>query len=202
MGRMSDAVLKKITGGDGVEIRYLYKEVQNNVRLNVRFIETVNEMPGTNDLTHALRRRLIILQCPNPVTRPDRHLSQRITANERPGILARWAVALRRLYDRKYFQVPKLSEVLLEEYLIDQDPVRQWADQRTDPWPKGTPYPELYADYRAWEQAMGMSRYGKSLTEWGSRMTSLGYPSQVKRIGKVVARCRPCRIRIGMESPI
>lgn len=201
---LSDTYLKKITGGDGVEIRFLYKEIQNNVRLSVRFIETVNEMPGTSDHTDALRRRLVILKCPNklPDGQQKRGYDRQILSSEGPGILVRLVTALQSLYARGRFAVPEASRVFVEDYLIDNDPVHLWMVQRTEPDYRGTPSSELYADFRDWQQISGMSRYALSVVQWGSRVTQLGYASEIARRGRVSQRIRKLRVRPGMETPI
>ena len=198
---ISDTYLKKITGGDPIDIRKLYGETQNNVILAVRFLELVNEMPATFDSTYALRRRLIILDCPNKVSKPDLDLDRKLY-RERPGIMRRFAAALRRLYERGHFDISDTSDKEVETYLLENDPVAYWVKDRIDPTNgKGTVSRELYADFRTWYELMG---YRAPMPEvvWGRRLTGLGFPVINTRVGKTTARYRRLEVRPGHESRI
>jgi len=200
---ISDTYLKKITGGDPIDIRKLYGETQNNVVLSVRFLELVNEMPATFDSTYALRRRLIILDCPNKVKTPDPDLDRKLYL-ERPGILRRFTSALHRLYNRGHFDISDASGKEVDTYLLENDPVAYWLQDRIDPVPqkhKGTVSRELYADFKNWHELMGY-RYPMPEVVWGRRLTGLGYPVIFTRMGKTHGRYRRLVIRAGHEARI
>ena len=200
---VSDTYLKKITGGDPIDIRKLYGEVQNNVVLSVRFLELVNEMPATSDSSYALKRRIIILDCPNKVEEPDFNLDKKLI-KERPGVLRRWVQALKRLYERGDFYVPEKSKTLVQEYMIENDPIEYWFKERTEPVPKiekMTPSRDLYADFRSWAQEMGY-KYTPPEVVWGKKLTELGFPTNNIRISKGTVKGRRLKIREGMEGNI
>lgn len=201
LNTVADTYLKKITGGDPVDIRRLYGETQNNVILSVRFLELVNEMPATMASGHAFRRRLIILDCPIRVENPDADLDRKLFA-ERPGILRRWTQALQRLYKRGFFEIPGQSTVEVEQYLRENDPVAYWIYDQLDPDEdgKGTVSRELWAEFKAWYEMMGY-KYAIPEVVWGRRLTMLGYPVIVTRINSQhIARMRRLKIKPGHEQ--
>ncbi len=186
---VSDTYLKKITGGDPIDVRQLYQETQNNVNLSVRFVELVNEMPATSDSSHALKRRIIILNCPNKVKTPDLNLDAKLY-EERSGILIRWIKSLKRLYNRKDFDEPKSSIDEVNRYMLENDSVQYWMSQCLEDCEKGTHSKELYASYLDWAKTNGYKHYFPEV-QWGRRLVSLGYPVKIKRIGK-----HPMRVRL------
>lgn len=198
LNTIADAYLKKITGEDAVDTRQLYKETSNNVKLSVRFLELVNDMPTTNDTTDALRRRMIILSCNNKVLNQDTDLQIKLRA-ERSGILKRWVNALHRLYERGQFLEPKTSTEAVDKYLLENDPVRYWIEDCCD---KGegrwSPSRELFAHYKEWADVIGLKQH-QVLNEimWGRRLVSLGYPVEVVRVGKMTVRQRRLKIKEG-----
>lgn len=188
---ISDTYLKKITGQDPVDTRRLYGETNNNVLMSSRFLELVNEMPQTSDNSHALARRLMILECPNKVTNPDPDLDRKLV-EERAGILLRWVAALERLYQRGHFDLSPKHMAAVEEYMMQNDPVKTWVTERCkaeDEGGRGTVSTDLYADFRIWMEANG---YRSPFTSvyWGTKMNAIGYPSSVKKIGGMSVRTR------------
>ena len=189
---VSDTYLKKITGGDPIDVRQLYQETRNNVSLSVRFVELVNEMPATSDSSHALKRRIIILNCPNRVKKPDLNLDAKLY-KERSGILIRWIKALKCLYERNDFDIPESSIDEVDRYMLENDSVQYWMSQCLEDCDKGTHSKELYASYLDWAKINGYKYYFPEV-QWGRRLVSLGYPAKVKRIGKHPIRARLLRI--------
>lgn len=201
---VADTYLKKITGGDPVDVRRLYGETQNNVMLSVRFIELVNEMPATNDATQALRRRLLLLDCPNKILNPDPDIDRKLLA-EKPGILRRFVMALRRLYHRGTFQISDFAQNEIDAYLVENDPVAYWLAERIDPvenFALGSPSNELWADFKSWSADMGYQRLIPEVL-WGRKLTYYGYPSVPRRLpGGRSVRVRNLAIKPGLEGPI
>ena len=196
---VSDTYLKKITGEDPIDIRLLYGEVKNNVVLSVRFLELVNEMPATSDSSDALKRRMMILLCPNKIKNPDPDLDRKLI-KERAGILRRWVTALHRLYDRGGFLEPESSKEEVNQYMLENDPVNYWITQRMDRDDEGTQSTELYADYKEWCAVVSVKPFPEVI--WGRRMTSLELPSVVKRVHKTPVRIRKIKIKKGFDLSI
>jgi len=202
LNTMADTYLKKITGEDPVDIRYLYGETRNNVMLTTRFIELVNEMPATSDNSDALKRRMIILRCENRVANPDPDLDKKLNA-ERAGIFKRWMSALGRLYKRGKFDPPMSSTEEIEDYMMENDSVKLWFHERMEECEadKGEPSNDLYGDYSEWAKNNGYRNPFISVV-WGRRMNAMGCEPYNRRLGGSVVRCRPCRLRHGSDIPI
>lgn len=192
---VSDTYLKKITGQDPIDVRMLYGETENNVKLSVRFLELVNEMPATSDSSHALRRRIIILNCPVKVENPDPYLQEKLL-KERCGILKRWASALSRLYDRGGFLEPESSTLAVDDYLTENDQVAYWIKECCVEDEEGQPTKDLYCHFREWTKEIGKNPY--DLNYWGRKMGQLGYDSKPKRIANQVVRIRGIKVRKGL----
>jgi P4 family phage/plasmid primase-like protien len=112
----------RITGGDAVAIRKLYAEVDGFVRPTARFIGSMNlDMPPYIGAPDALERRLIFLPTCGKVVQPDPQRREKLLA-ERPGILARWITAYRRLTERGHFQIPQASLDEVTAYLHAHQP--------------------------------------------------------------------------------
>ena len=113
----------RITGGDPVAIRKLYKEVQGRVTPTVRLIGSMNfDIPRAIGAGDALRRRLIFLMCGDKVEIPDPDRDSKLRA-ERPGIFLRWMLALDRLNRRTHFEIPQESLDEVMDYTTSQEPV-------------------------------------------------------------------------------
>ena len=198
LNQVSDRYLKAIVGGDPITVRQPFRAVQS-VRLSVRFVQIVNEMPRTVDLTYALQRRLIILSCPNiiPDAKQDGGLIDKLYS-ELPGVLLRWTKALKRLHRRKHFHPPESSIASVAQYIKDNDVVGLWLDERTQPDKTGVPAFELYSDFVMWEKSNNLSIRSTSIIYWRRRMQELGHPSISRGASSI--DFRGVRIRPGMET--
>ena len=195
---VADDYLKKITGGDLVDVRFLYKD-SVSMRLTVRFLELANDLPTIKDVSDAIRRRLFILTCPNKVKNPDRHLSRKLLA-ERPGILKRWTKAFRDLYKRGEFLEPESSREEVDIFLRESDPVITWFDERVVHDDTGSIGDELYFDFIEWSKRSGYNpRDIPTRIVWGKRLTAMGYPSIKPSPSAVIhVRIRKLKLRDGL----
>jgi P4 family phage/plasmid primase-like protien len=205
LNTVADTYLKKITGGDPVDVRRLYGETQNNVVLSVRFIELVNEMPTTNDASHALHRRLLLLDCPNKIKNPDLDLDRKLRL-EKSGILRRYVIALNRLYTRGTFRISEVAIKEIDDYLVENDPVAYWMTQRLEDVPniaQGMLSAELWADFRLWSTDMGYQRVVPEVI-WGRKLTGYGYPSIPHTLPghSTNRRVRKLRLKHGLQGPL
>ncbi len=193
---VADTYFKKITGGDPVDIRKLYGETRNNVQFWVRFLELVNEMPQTSDTSHALRRRMRVLPTPNKVLIPDINLDQKLIP-EYPAIFRKWVTEdIPRLYARGQFLNPEASQREVDQYMLDNDPVGAWKQERLDHCEKGTASSDLYADYAEWSSVNGYQRPYTSVF-WGKRMNDLGLGPEVTKLHGKSIRIRKVKLKEG-----
>jgi putative DNA primase/helicase len=90
--RMSEELIKSMTGGDKLVTRFLYGEFFEYLPQFKVFL-AVNHKPVIRDTTNSIWRRLRLIPFTNTFTEQerDKNFSAKIMANELPGILA-WAV--------------------------------------------------------------------------------------------------------------
>jgi P4 family phage/plasmid primase-like protien len=144
----------RITGGDAVAIRKLYAEVDGFVRPTARFVGSMNlDMPPYIGAPDALERRLIFLPTGGKVAQPDPQRRERLLA-ERPGILARWIKAYRRLNERGHFQIPQASLDEVTAYLHAHQPFDVFFGE------------ELIADPKA---DTPVAAVGKAFNDWAEK---------------------------------
>lgn len=195
LNMISDEYLKKITGEDPVDTRKLYGEIDNNVYMEVRFFESMNEMPSTSDNSKALRRRMIILKFLKQIDKPDPFFRDKLM-QELPVIFSKRLVpALHDLYARGHFDPPKSSQVELDNYMMENDPVASWIAERCKPLDeseRGTPNGDLYIDFSEWAKRNGYKPYTSVF--WGKSMTRLGFDTKVTKIGPMSIRTRGIKI--------
>jgi len=190
---------KAISGGDPVDARYLYENVQSLVRLRVRFITFCNDLPSFNDPSGAIERRMIVLPSDNPVAEEDQipEYFSRYLKHEFPGIFNRWMVALKELYATEKFTVPNSSRRAVKAVAVDNDQVRSWVQDRvlcdvhgkpvTDVEP--TPTSELYTDFLLWAESTNR-RFPLSSNTWGRTLIHLGIKPVIVKQGGRAIRCR------------
>lgn len=188
---VADDYLKRITGGDTVQLRRLYGE-PFDAKLQVRFINALNDLPQINDSSYAIERRLMILPCTNVVKEPDITLPFKLQ-QERAGVMVRLVNALRMLRDRTKFDEPTISRQEVSQYLISNDPVRYWMqERRVEPYDPGTPSMELYNDFSTFCEIANIRPL--SMAHWGIKMNAIGYDVAFKRIGGTNVRVRYLRV--------
>lgn len=181
MSNMSDAIFKQIVAGDPISIRRLYEEVDNKVRLKARLLCLANDLPTISDSSFAMRRRMLILPCPNIIdnSRKDRDLISKLKA-ERPGILYKWVQALRRLRTRGQFLEPKASIEAVNAYMKENDSVATWVDARMiaskDSW---MPAYEAYEEYQEYAKKLGF-RMPYRLPHFVSKIKDANVPVRVE----------------------
>jgi putative DNA primase/helicase len=113
IGNRADSVrvletIKSITGEDAVNIDRKNLRPLLNVRLPIRFVITVNELPNLRDASGALSSRLSILPFTESFEgREDRGLEKRLIA-ECPGILA-WSLRGLKMLREEGLHVPTAS---------------------------------------------------------------------------------------------
>jgi putative DNA primase/helicase len=129
---VADDFLKQVTGGDPVQVRYLFQETFSAV-LPTRFIIACNELFRIRDTSGAIESRMLILPCDHVVPEHlrDADLWKKLS-KERSGIFNRIAKAWPRLRDRgSRFIPPKSSAGLIDQFSVENNHVLQWVRERT-----------------------------------------------------------------------
>lgn len=144
-------ILKSVSGEDRVSINRKNLPYLPNVRLQVRFIITVNELPRFSDAAGALEARLLLLPFEKSFAgKEDRFLEGKLK-KELPGIL-NWA--LRGLYCLRtsgVFTEPAASAELLAGYRRMTAPTVGFVEDRCDLGADSrVPCADLYAAWVEW----------------------------------------------------
>lgn len=184
----SDSDFLRMTAGEAVAVKTLYKDVENEI-LSARLIISGNLPPMFSDTSGAVARRLILI----PVTakRPEKPIMDlnRQILSQASGIFNRLLVARARLFERGYFVTTKAMVEEREEVSSGLSSVAGWMNDRanmeftgvdSDSRDNWTSVHELYADYVEWCDQNGFRR-GTS-TFLGVNLHAMGYRSKNKRL--------------------
>jgi P4 family phage/plasmid primase-like protien len=202
----ADDFLKAVTAGDPVQVRFLYAEPYL-VKLSVRLMIACNEMFRVRDTSGAVEARMLVLTCDNfiPEEKRDKQLVTKLRG-ELPGIFNRMCKAWLRLRDRNQFNPPKLSEIEIRNFSLENNHVLQWLQERCVegqlfqdltyiPNPDAaTETSQLYLDFAEWGKLNGFKPL--SSTTFAMKLSQIHDPridmtAQVKWIGKRSVRVRP-----------
>ena len=130
--RISEELIKSMTGGDKLVTRFLYGEFFEYVPQFKVFL-AVNHKPMIKDTTYSIWRRLKIIPFKNTISEKqrDKRLSAKIMAAELPGILA-WAVQGCLLRLKEGMKEPKEVEDSTREYRSEMDAFAAFFDECCD----------------------------------------------------------------------
>lgn len=183
--------LKQITGGGSLTGRAMRA---NSVTFapSHTLVMTTNPEPHMTDPALRARIRLIPCDATESDVRPVRMalLGSGLIA-EAPGILAAMmretAAYLADRDSASNASAPTCVRMLVEQLAADQDPVREWVENRTVPAEPGTLGRVLHRAFAQWHQENPMYRKTviPSETFFGRCLSELGYPSTHTRIGKI-----------------
>jgi putative DNA primase/helicase len=128
---------KKMTGQDMIRGRRLYQEgfkFQNYAKL----VFAANELPETDDYTHAFFRRIMLVDCPYRFTKDpndghknaDPSLPESILDEEELSGLLNWALdGLNRLLNQGGFSETKTRKEIKERWIRETDPERGFIEK-------------------------------------------------------------------------
>jgi putative DNA primase/helicase len=172
--KMADGYLKQIVAGDVVEAERKFKP-SFSFRPYVRLIAAANQLPRLTDTSEGFYRRAIILKFNRKFTEAEQDptLEHTLLA-ELPGILA-WAVdGLRSLRHHGHFTIPDSSKAALDQYRVESDAEKLFADACLTPVTRGGKRPaDIYAAYITWCKALGLRV--KDIIGFGKRLAEMGF---------------------------
>lgn len=181
-GRLDEAKVKEMTGGDTLTARYLFHEdfsFKPEFKLWIR----TNHKPIIGNVDHGIWRRVRLV--PFTVTIPpesqDGKLQEKLQA-ERAGILA-WAVTGCLAWQELGLPMPEEVKRATQEYKQDQDTMQPFITERCETGAGFTAKAsELYGVYKAWadqngEKTMTNTMFGRELSERGieKKRTNTGF---------------------------
>ena len=174
---ISDGYFKAIVSGDIVEAERKFKP-SFSFRPTVRLIASTNNMPRLLDHSDGFKRRLIIIMFNRQFAEHDQDpgLEGKL-AGELSGILT-WAVeGLRRLRERRCFEIPESSVVALAQYKMESDPVALFAEECLERVTSFGMRPiEVYQAYQDWCRKNGFSPF--HIINFGKRLTAHGFATR------------------------
>ena len=198
-GRIGQERLKQLTGGGELTANAMN---QNPVTWSPThtLVLTANDEPTLTD--PAVRGRVRLLPClgdPAEVIAARRALgftNDRLWRAEAPGVLAAMmAEAAAYLADPDTASMaacPERYRYRADEIAAQQDPINQWIENDTEPYPPGERAGVLYEAFREWCRRNGiMTGLVPNAQRWGRELTARGYPASHDRGGKT----RPMRLR-------
>jgi putative DNA primase/helicase len=192
--RLAEAKLKRLTGGDPITARFLYREPFTFMPSFLLFMST-NAVPEVRDNSDGIWRRVKILEWKQQFTgaRKDTRLSAKLRA-EAAGILA-WAVrGAVEWYRTGGLGEPRSVTETVESHRAEADKLLEFYPgaivNDAEAWISRA---ELYAVYREWCEAEGHSRPWQNTTLY-QELVNRGV-EQSKRKGvrgfKGVRKARP-----------
>jgi len=189
-----DTALLKITSGEPIPLKLLYKDRFNGV-VSARMLFHGNLPPDTTDSTGAISKRMILLRTTDvPPTEeiPEYH---RLLLKEAPGILNRWIAAYARLQERGRFEPPNYSKLAVRQATEEANSVASWMANATEKTEigEGSPNADLFLSYREYCEAGKLYCY--SIIQWGKLLTASGFPTRLKRVaGNKVVNYRTLKL--------
>ncbi len=184
--RMDVSRVKQIVGGDPLVARFLH---QNPVTFHpvCKLAFTANELAVVPDDDPGLRRRLLPLRVPSPVTRADARIKHDLehTPEGRAALLAfaargaaKWIAAGA---DLAALAVPGTVTAGVQDYLEQMDPLAEWWDERVHERPDArTLTSALHADYSLWAREHAVAR-PLGMKSFAQRLTARGFPVDADR---------------------
>jgi putative DNA primase/helicase len=172
--RISESVVKQLTGGDTVSARFLFSEFFEFVPQFKLWLAT-NHKPKIVGADDGIWRRIrlipFIVQIPKE--RQDKDLPKKLKA-EAAGIL-NWALEGLRQWREMGLAEPNAVTVATSEYRADQDVLQHFIDALcTTGAEKRTKGSKLYAAYKQWAETAG--EFVLSERDFGNAMSDRGYP--------------------------
>lgn len=209
-GRLGQERLKQLTGGAEITANQMRQDAIT-FRPTHTLVLTANDEPVLTD--PAIRDRVRLIPCdgdPDAVRRTRGaigHINSRNWRAEAPGVLALMMTeAARWLADPDSaltVAAPESIRYRAEILSAEQDPVKRWLDEDTEPHQPGSPTGDLYAAFRVYCQRQGL-RIDSVPTahKWGREVTKHGYPSLDVRAGDRVSKWRPLRIKNSWSTSV
>jgi putative DNA primase/helicase len=170
--RLSEGLVKRVTGGDVIPARGLYEKTIIEFRPTFKLVLFVNKLPIIRGQDHGIWRRVRIVpfEVIIPDDKKDVHLAERIIANESSGVL-NWMLDGLKAWLRGGLSSPEAVKVATEEYRSESDPIGAFA-REIMVRKKGATVSasKLYAVYLKWcranaEEPRKQKTFGRRLRE-------------------------------------
>jgi putative DNA primase/helicase len=156
-GRLSEGLVKSITGSDSIIARRLYQDYQQFIPTH-KLVLMSNHRPVIRGQDHGIWRRIVLIdfpvQIPPEMRRPDHLLLAELRA-ELPGIL-NWALEGYRAWKAGGLQPPPSVLESTQEYKLENDIIQQFFDDRLTLNPVGRVRASLlFQNFNSWQKSNG-----------------------------------------------
>lgn len=202
-GHLAQERLKQLTGGARLKGRQVNRDGIEFEPTHT-LVLTSNDEPTLTD--PALRKRVRLIPCEGDIE-AVREARKALGAlhngpwrAERPAVLAQLMREAAGWLDDRSSAMTEAAPISIrgraEELAAEQDPVREWVEEETEPWEQGTRASDLYVAFVEWWRRTG--RHSGSLPsthKWGRDLTSLGLNRWEQRQGNRTHKVRPIRLR-------
>ena len=185
-GRLSEGLVKSLTGSDSIIARRLYQNFQQFTPTH-KLVLMSNHRPTIRGQDHGIWRRIVLIDFPVQIPverrRPDHELLSELRA-ELPGIF-NWALEGYRQWKRNGLQAPRLILESIQEYKLENDILQQFFDERLQPDPEGRLGSAfLYQQFNTWQKINGFD-YQLNSTTFGIKMKEHGIKQEHTMKGNV-----------------
>jgi putative DNA primase/helicase len=188
--RWAEAKIKLLTGGDDVSARFMGQDFFDFTP-RFKLVWSGNAKPTLNRVDEAIRRRLNLVPFTVTIPRAERDtgLTERLKA-EWPGIM-QWAIDGCAEWQLHGLAAPKAVTAATDQYLADQDTVKNWLAECTDEDPTVEIQSSvLFTAWKEWCEANG--EFPGSNKAFSQKLTDLGL---TRRTTMGVVRFRGVRMR-------
>lgn len=158
---LPDGLLKKISEGKTMSARHAYGRRKFNFVNCALPIMAGNSYPRTHDVSNGMLRRAQIFPFDHVFTKDeiDSTLFPAIWADEMPGVLNRALEGLKRLVQRKSFDVPQACRVALDEFKTHAVPLMAFIEDRCTHNPDARlPLSQFRETIKAWAHQQGLKQ--------------------------------------------
>lgn len=172
--KISDSLVKRLTGGDKILARFLYGEWFEFEPAFKIWLAT-NHKPTISTQSIAIWERVRLIPCENVIPRADRDPSLRHHLRDiEPAGIARWLVeGAMRWYDHGLGEPPVDVTEATDEYRREMDIIGDFVSEIC--FTEGTvASSDLYKAYQSWARDNGRPVYGSR--RFNSEMKEAGYP--------------------------
>jgi len=171
--RWNEALLKRLTGGDRVKARRLYREGEEYTP-GFKLIFHVNELPSSWDLSPGFWGRVKVVPWRHAIPPAERieNYHEVLLREEAPGIL-NWLLAGCRTWLADGLGEPPEVRAATQHYRDDSDTLREfWAERIAASDTARLPTTALYTAYKAWcdarnEEPLGSRTLQRLIEERG-----------------------------------
>jgi putative DNA primase/helicase len=169
--RLSEPLIKQITGNDSMTARFLYGEFFN-VAPTFKIFMATNHKPVIKGTDHGIWRRIKLVPFTTRIEeeKQDKHLEQRLLL-ERPGIL-NWLIEGARRWCKEGLGTPSIIVRATDEYRAEMDIIGNFLRERCVQGNGSIRARELFKCYQNWcdennERAVSERFFGLRLKEMG-----------------------------------